>query len=99
MAHHGPMDQVRMEKQCPADQKLAWAQGESMSSVIMFIATMFCGFVAGRVSAKNQPRSLGTTEQRLTEELVVAQNLNDSLLADLQQAKESLAKLKQVQKK
>jgi len=65
-----------------------------MSSVILFIATMFCGFIAGRVSAKNEPRPLGTTEQKLTDELVVAQNLNNSLLADLQEAKESLRKLK-----
>jgi hypothetical protein len=55
---------------------------------------MFCGFIAGRVSAKNEPRPLGTTEQKLTDELVVAQNLNNSLLADLQEAKESLRKLK-----
>jgi len=99
MAHHGTMDQVRLDKQCSANHKLAWAQGESMNSVILFVVAMFCGFLAGRVSAKNEPPQLNTAEQKLKEELTVAQNLNESLLVDLQEAKQSLLKLKQAQKK
>jgi len=55
---------------------------------------MFCGFVAGRVSAKNAPPPLTDNELKLTEKLTVAQNLNNSLLVDLQEAKETIWKLK-----
>lgn len=63
-------------------------------SIVLFLAAVFCGFVAGRVSAKNEPPELSDIELKLKEELVVAQNLNESLFQDLQQAKEELQRLK-----
>ena len=63
-------------------------------SIMLFISAIFCGFIAGRVSAKNDPPRLSSNEQKLTEELTVAQNLNNSLLADLQEAKQTIRKLK-----
>jgi len=63
-------------------------------SIILFMAAMFCGFVAGRVSARNQAPELTDRESKLQERLTVAQNLNDSLLADLQEAKKTIWKLK-----
>jgi hypothetical protein len=63
-------------------------------SIVLFLAAVFCGFVAGCVSAKNEPPELSDIELKLKEELVVAQNLNESLFQDLQQAKEELQRLK-----
>jgi len=63
-------------------------------SVILFLTALFCGYVAGRVSVKHAPPPLTDKEIELNEQLVVAQNLNQSLLSDLQQAKESLRKYK-----
>jgi len=58
------------------------------------MAAMICGFIAGRVSAKNAPLPLTDNELQLTEKLTVAQNLNASLLVDLQEAKQTIWKLK-----
>jgi len=63
-------------------------------SIILFMAAMFCGFIAGRVSAKNEPLLPTDNELQLTEKLTVAQNLNNSLLVDLQEAKQTIWKLK-----
>jgi hypothetical protein len=64
-----------------------------MSTLLFFIA-MFCGYMAGRISTKSDSPPLDNTEQKLKDELTVAQNLNDSLLRDLQEAKETIRKLK-----
>ena len=64
-------------------------------SIILFLAALFCGYFAGRVSVKNDPLVLGNKELKLQEELTVAKNLNDSLYTDLQEAKETIRKLKQ----
>jgi len=63
-------------------------------SIILFMAAMFCGFIAGQVSAKNEPLLPTDNELQLTEKLTVAQNLNNSLLVDLQEAKQTIWKLK-----
>jgi len=64
-------------------------------SVVLFLAALFCGYFAGRVSVKNDAQDLSNKELTIQEELTVAKNLNDSLLVDLQQAKETIKKLKQ----
>jgi len=63
-------------------------------SILLFFTAMFCGYMAGRISTKAESPPLGKTEQKLKDELTVAQNLNDSLLQDLQEAKETIRKLK-----
>jgi len=73
---------------------VAWIEGENKMSIMIFIAAIFCGFVAGRVSVKNASLPLTDNELKLTEQLAVAQNLNDSLLVDLQEAKQTIWKLK-----
>lgn len=65
-----------------------------MDSVILFAVAMFCGFIAGRVSTKHEPPQLSTTEQKLRDQLTVAENLNLSLKQDLETAKETIWKLK-----
>jgi len=65
-----------------------------MDSVILFAVAMFCGFIAGRVGTKNEPPQLSTTEQKLRDQLTVAENLNLSLKQDLETAKETIWKLK-----
>jgi len=64
-------------------------------SILLFLAAVFCGFVAGRVSVKHEPPELSDAELKLKEQLAVAQNLNESLFQDLKQAKETLWKIKQ----
>jgi hypothetical protein len=64
-------------------------------SIILFLAALFCGYFAGRVSVKNDAPDLSNKEVKLQEELTVAKNLNDSLYLDLQEAKETIQKLKQ----
>jgi len=64
-------------------------------SIILFLAALFCGYFAGRVSVKNDKPDLSNKEVKLQEELTVAKNLNDSLYVDLQEAKETIQKLKQ----
>jgi len=64
-------------------------------SIVMFMLALFFGFVCGRVSVKHEPPDLSNAELKLKEELVVAQNLNESLFQDLQEAKEALWKMKQ----
>ena len=67
-------------------------------SVVLFLAAIFCGFVAGRVSVKHNTPELGKAELKLTEKLTIAQNLNESLLVDLQEAKDTIWKLKNADK-
>jgi hypothetical protein len=83
-----------VEAQWYIHQAMAWIEGENQMSIILFIAAMFCGFIAGRVSAKNATLPLADNELKLTEKLTVAQNLNNSLLVDLQEAKQTIWKLK-----
>jgi len=64
-------------------------------SIILFLAALFCGYFAGHVSVKNDKPDLSNKEVKLQEELTVAKNLNDSLYVDLQEAKETIQKLKQ----
>jgi hypothetical protein len=64
-------------------------------SVVLFLAALFCGYFAGRVSVKNNALDLSNKELTIQEELTVAKNLNNSLYVDLQQAKETIRKLKQ----
>ena len=63
-------------------------------STLLFFTAMFCGYMAGRISTKSESPLLDNTEQKLKDELTVAQNLNNSLLQDLQEAKETIQKLK-----
>jgi len=64
-------------------------------STLLFLVALFCGFVAGRVSAKSEPPPYNDREAKLQEDLTVAKNLNESLFTDLQKAKETIWKLKQ----
>lgn len=67
-------------------------------SIILFMAAIICGFVAGRVSVKHEAPAFSNREVKLQEQLAVAQNLNESLLVDLLQAKETIGKLKNANK-
>ena len=77
---------------------MARIKGETSMSVLLFVVALFCGFVAGRVSDKNETPKTTDSEQKLREELAVAKNLNDSLFTDLQEAKETIWKLKNASK-
>ena len=68
-------------------------------SIILFLVALISGFLAGRVSAKNEPPPFNDRELALQAKLTVAENLNDSLYVDLQTAKEELYKLKQGKKR
>jgi len=67
-------------------------------SIVLFMAAIFCGFVAGRVSVKHETTNLSNNKSKLAEKLAVAQNLNESLFVDLQEAKETIWKLKNANK-
>jgi hypothetical protein len=87
-----------LEAQWYIHQAVARIKEENKMSIILFMAAIFCGFVAGRVSVKNDTPELGEAKLKLTEKLTIAQNLNESLFADLQEAKETIWKLKNASK-
>ena len=78
-----------METQRSICQTVAWTQGESiMLEFVFLLAGMAVGFTFRR-----RPEPVAQ-DPDLKEQLVVAQNLNVSLLQDLEQAKETIRKLK-----
>ena len=82
-----------METQQSICQTVAWTQGESiMLEFVFLLAGMAVGFTFQRRPEPVAP------DPDLKEQLVVAQNLNASLLQDLEQAKETIRKLKNADK-
>ena len=78
-----------METQRSICQTVAWTQGESiMLEFVFLLAGMAVGFTFRR-----RPEPVAQ-DPDLKEQLIVAQNLNDSLLRYLQEAKETIQKLK-----
>jgi hypothetical protein len=98
LAGHDQVDQARLEAQWYIHQAVAWIKGKNKMSVVLFVAAIICGFVAGRVSARNTAPKFTSKQVDLQEQLTVAQNLNESLLVDLQEAKETIRKLKNANK-
>ena len=46
---------------------MARIKGETSMSVLLFVVALFCGFVAGRVSDKNETPKTTDSEQKLRE--------------------------------
>ena len=83
------MDQVWMEAQWSIYQTVAWITGENKVLEFVFL---LAGIAVGFTFRRNPEPMVQDTDFK--EQLVVSQNLNASLLQDLEQAKETIRKLK-----
>ena len=80
-----------METQQSICQAVAWTQGESIMLEFVFL---LAGIAVGFTFRPRPEPVAQDPDPDLKEQLVVAQNLNVSLLQDLEQAKETIRKLK-----
>jgi len=80
-----------METQQSICQAVAWTQGESIMLEFVFL---LAGIAVGFTFRPRPEPVAQDPDPDLKEQLVVAQNLSVSLLQDLEQAKETIRKLK-----
>jgi len=81
-----------MEAQWYIHQAVAWTTGES--KMIWLVLGLVLGYVIGAETKHKNPIDYSRLDQKLREDLVIAQNLNKSLLDDKHQLQEQVWKLK-----